>query len=165
MIVSLIAAVDREGGIGFQNQIPWDLPGDLARFKKITMGHHLILGRKTFQSIGGPLPGRQMIVLSRNPVFDAEGCQTASSLPEAIEQARSRGEGEVFVIGGGEIYQQALPLADRLYLTQVGASLEADAHFPDWQESDWEEICGQEFSPDERNPYPISFRILIRKKG
>lgn len=165
MILSIIAAVDQKGGIGLKNQIPWHLPGDLIRFKKITLGHHLILGRKTYQSIGNPLPGRTMIVLSSNPDFSLQGSLTASSLLEALELARSREEKEVFVIGGGEIYRQALPLADRMYLTRVHASQQADTWFPDWNQEDWEMICSQEVPADKDNPYRSTFQYLVRKKS
>jgi dihydrofolate reductase len=165
MILSIIAAMDEGGGIGKDNQIPWHLPDDLARFKKITMGHHLILGRKTYQSIGGPLPGRKMIVLSQNPDFNPEDGLIAPSISSALELARSRGEVEAFVIGGGEIYRQVLPETDRMYLTRVKTVLETDTQFPDWSEEDWVQICSQNFSADDRNPYQSSFHYLIRKAG
>ncbi len=165
MIVSIIAALDEEGGIGYQNRIPWHLPGDLARFKKLTMGHHLILGRKTFQSIGRTLPGRQMIVLSRKPEYRPGGCLTALSLGDALELARARGENEAFVIGGGEVYRQALPQADRFYLTRVQASFNADTVFPEWNEEGWQEICAQEFPADALNPFRHTFYFLVRSQS
>jgi dihydrofolate reductase len=163
MIISLLAALDENAGIGFQNEIPWHLPSDLARFKKLTMGHHLILGRRTYQSIGKPLPGRQMIVLSRNPDYRPAGCLRASSLPAALDLARSRDEKEVFVVGGREIFREALPLADRFYLTFVHTASEADTYFPDWNSAEWETICSQELPADGRNPFRTTFSCLIRK--
>ena len=132
MILSVIAALDDQGGIGIENQLPWHLPGDLSRFKKLTMGHQLILGRKTYQAIGKPLPGREMIVLSRNPEFKLEDSQVVSSWEAALQTARETGEKEVFVIGGGEIFELALPLAERMYLTRVHTISQADAYFPEF---------------------------------
>ncbi|NQS91929.1 MAG: dihydrofolate reductase [Chloroflexi bacterium] len=163
MILSIIVAVDENQGIGSQNQIPWDLPLDLARFKRLTMGHHLIVGRKTYQSIGSPLPGRQMIVLTRNPDFEAEGCLTASSLYDAIQLAEEAREKEVFIIGGAELYQEALPMADHLYLTRVYASLEADTFFPEFDEEDWIQVYEQKHPVDEENAIPHTFFHYRRK--
>jgi len=163
MILSIIAALDAQGGIGFQNQIPWHLPRDLVRFKNITMGHHLILGRKTYQSIGKPLPGRQMIVLTRNPEYRLEGSRLASSFEEALVMARKEGECEAFVIGGAEIYRLALPLADRMYLTHVSTVSQADVYFPAYSSDDWIEICKQGFPLDPDNPFPTTFQFFVRK--
>jgi dihydrofolate reductase len=163
MIVSIIAALDEGGGIGFENQIPWHLPGDLSRFKKLTMGHHLILGRKTYQSIGKPLPGRKMIVLSRNPEYELADGQVASSLQDALEMAGDAGESEAFVIGGGELYQVALPLAERMYLTHVHTTIQADVFFPAFDSDNWLKICEQVFPGDQANPIAYTFTYLIRK--
>jgi dihydrofolate reductase len=163
MILSIIAALDEQGGIGFQNQMPWHLPADLRRFKELTMGHHLILGRKTYQSIGSPLPGRKMIVLSRNPEYGLVGSQVVSSLEDALEAARDAGESEVFVIGGGEIYQMALPLADRMYITRVHTSSQTDVFFPAFDPDNWLKICQQTFPEDQDNPFRYTFSILVRK--
>ncbi len=163
MILSIIAALDEQGGIGFQNRIPWHLPGDLARFKMITMGHHLLLGRKTYQSIGKPLPGRKMVVLSRDPEYRLEGSLVASSLQEGLQMARDAGENEVFLIGGGEIYKMALPIVDRMYLTVVHTTSQADVFFPDYEPNDWLKICQQEYSADQDNPLGYTFQYLIRK--
>ena len=162
MILSIIVAVDENHGIGLRNQIPWHLPGDLDRFKKLTMGHHLIAGRKTYQSIGSALPGRQMIVLTRDSDFIAEGCLVANSLEEALNLAKDDGEQEAFIIGGAEIYRQALVLADRLYITRVQGAFEADTHFPDFSEDDWVLVCEQEFPADEKNSYPHVFFHYLR---
>jgi len=163
MILSIIVAMEKNSGIGFENQIPWHLPADLARFKKLTMGHHLVVGRKTYESIGSILPGRQMIVLSRNPDFEASGCLRAVSLNEAISLAEEAGEDELFIIGGAEIYQEALPLTDHLYLTVVQAKTEADTFFPELEESDWSQICSQDIPADDKNSLPTTFKHLIRK--
>lgn len=163
MILSIIAALDEEGGIGVENRMPWHLPGDLSRFKKLTMGHHLILGRKTYQSIGNPLPGRKMIVLSRDTNFTLEGSQVASSLQDGLQLARDDGENEVFVIGGAEIYQLALPIADKMYLTLVYTKSKADVFFPTYDPDVWLTVCQEEFSADQANPYGHKFKCLIRK--
>ena len=163
MIISIIAAMDEKWGIGIDNKMPWHLPADLKRFKKITMGHHLIMGRKTYQSIGNPLPGRTMIILSRNPDYQAEGCLLSSSLAEALERARDAGEKEIFVVGGGEVYREALPLVDRLYLSYVHTSQPADTHFPRFEESDWSLICEQVFPVDDDNPLAHTFKQFVRK--
>ena len=165
MIISLIAAMDQNRGIGFQGSMPWHVPRDLKRFKDITLGHHLILGRKTYQSLGGPLPGRQMIVLSRDPAFKAEGCLVCPDLDQALQLADGMGEDEVFVIGGGEVYWEALPLADRLYLTQVHTAGKADTYFPPLEERKWRLICQEEFPADGTNPYGHTFQYLVRKAG
>jgi dihydrofolate reductase len=163
MILSIIAALDEEGGIGFNNQIPWHLPGDLGRFKKLTMGHHLILGLKTYQSIGKPLPGRMMIVLSRNPEYKLTGGLVADSLQDALRIAQDAGESEAFVIGGAEIYQLALPIADRMYLSHVHTTSQADVFFPEYDHENWLRICEQEFPADQANPIGYTFMHLIRK--
>ncbi len=164
MIISIIAAVDENWGIGLDNQIPWHLPADLARFKELTMGHHLVAGRKTFQSIGSALPGRQMIVLTRNQELEAPDCHTAASLDAALNLAENAGENEVFIIGGAEVYQEALPLAEKLYLTRVHADAEADTFFPEFEESDWSLICSQDFPADMKNPLATTFKHLVKKK-
>lgn len=163
MIISIIAAMDERQGIGIDNKMPWHLPADLKRFKKITMGHHLIMGRKTYQSIGNPLPGRTMIILSRNPDFTAEGCLVSRSLTEALERARDAGEKEIFIVGGGEVYREALSSVDRLYLSFVHTSQPADTHFPQFEESDWSLICEGEFPVDESNPLAHTFKQYVRK--
>jgi dihydrofolate reductase len=162
MIVSLIVAMDRKRGIGKDNQLPWRLPADLKRFRELTMGHHLIVGRKTFESIGKPLPGRTSIIITRNPDYTAEGCVVTHSLDDALELARSHGETEAFVIGGAEIYAQALAQADRLYLTLVDAEVEADAFFPEFDQTDWIEHESQQQAKDEKNQFDFKFLKLIR---
>lgn len=140
MIVSLIVAMDQSRGVGYQGKLSWHLSSDLRRFKSLTMGHHLIMGRKTYESIGKPLPGRVMIVVTKNPSFQAEGCSIVRSIDDGLQFARERGEDEVFIIGGGEIFRQALPIADRIYLTLVHATTEADVFFPSVNSVEWKEI-------------------------
>jgi len=129
LLISLIVAISRNRVIGASGQIPWRLPGDLQRFKQLTMGQSLLMGRKTYQSIGRPLPGRQMIVLSRDPKFQAEGCETAPDLQSGL-LAAGQGE-ELFICGGAEIYRQALPLVERIYLSELEREISGDTYFPD----------------------------------
>lgn len=162
MIISLIFAMDENGGIGLSGGLPWYLPADLKRFKSITMGHHLIMGRKTYESIGRPLPGRTMIILTHNQDYQPEGCLVAHSLEMALEIARSDDEDEVFIIGGGEIFAQSIGIADKIYLTLVHTTLPADVFFPKLTPADWEEIDSEQHSVDEKNSYPYSFKELTR---
>lgn len=162
MIVSILAAVDEGGGIGVGGRLPWHLPADLKRFKALTMGHHLIMGRKTFASIGRPLVGRTIIVLSRNPEFRPQGCLVARSLEQALSTAQARGEQEVFVVGGSEVFRRALPLAARLYLTRVHARAPADARFPEVDWSEWVEVESRFHPADERNEFAFTLRRFER---
>ena len=168
MIISLIVAMDERGGIGLQQRLPWRLSADLKRFKSLTMGHHLIMGRKTYQSIGRLLPGRTTIIITRNPNYTAPGCPgenclIAQSLQQALALASERDEDEVFIIGGGQIFKQSLPLADRIYLTQVHAQLDADTFFPPLDQNQWDEIESSYHPASELNQYPTTFKILSRK--
>ena len=162
MIISIIVAMDRKRGIGIDNKLPWRLPADLKRFRELTMGHHIIVGRKTFESIGRPLPGRQTIIVTRDRNYHGEGCLVVHSVEEAISLARSHGESEVFVCGGSEIYERSLPMAERIYLTLVDSDVVADTFFPDWNEHEWAEQESSYFAADEQNQYPVVFRILKR---
>nr|AIA11214.1 Dihydrofolate reductase [uncultured bacterium] len=157
--------MDRRRGIGRDNGLPWRLPADLKRFRELTMGHHIVVGRKTFESIGRPLPGREMIVVTRDRAYRAEGCAIVHSFEEALALARGRGEGEVFVCGGAEIYALALPLADRMYLTMVEAEVEADTFFPEWEERAWAERNVVRHESDERHSHPFTFKLLVREGG
>ncbi len=156
--------MDRERGIGIDNKLPWRLPADLKRFRELTMGHHIIVGRKTFESIGKPLPGRQTIIVTRDKYYRWEGCLVVHSVEEAISLAQSRAESEVFVCGGSEIYARALPLAERIYLTLVDSDVAADTFFPEWDEDEWVELERAYFPADETNQYPSIFKILKRLK-
>jgi dihydrofolate reductase len=162
--VSLIAAMDRTRGIGIDNRLPWRLSADLRRFRELTMGHHIIVGRKTFESIGRALPGRRTIIVTRNENYQRpeENLSIVHSVEEAIDLARERGETEVFVCGGAEIYARTLGLADRLYLTFVETEADADVFFPEWDESEWEVRESVYQSADEKNQFPFLFKLLCR---
>ena len=162
MIISIIVAMDETRGIGVEGRLPWHLPADLKRFKSLTMGHHLIMGRKTFASIGRPLPGRTTIIVTRDQSFQPEGCLVAHSLETALEFARLDLEDDVFVIGGAEIFVQAIELADRIYLTQVHSSLPADVYFPEFAAADWQETDSEYHPADEKNRYPFTYKTLAR---
>jgi dihydrofolate reductase len=163
VIISLIVAMDEKRGIGKAGKLPWRLSSDLKRFRELTMGHHIIVGRKTFESIGNALPGRQMIVVTRDKSLKPDGCFVARSVDAALALAQERGETEVFVCGGAEIYSQTLDLADRLYLTQVHAEVDADTFFPEWTQDDWTETQSAFQPADEKNQYPFTFKLLERK--
>jgi dihydrofolate reductase len=158
-IISIIAALDRNRAIGKQGGMPWYLPADLARFKSLTMGHPILMGRKTHASIGKALPGRRNIVITRDAGYAAPGCEIAGSLEDALRLA---GEEEAFVIGGGEIYGQALPLARKLYLTRIDAAFDADTFFPEFDESAWRIVSREAHAPDEKNSHPFEFVVLER---
>ncbi len=160
--LSLIVAMTPEQVIGANNALPWHLPADLAYFKATTLGCPVIMGRKTHESIGRPLPGRQNIVVSRNRRLSAPGCVVAGSLEEALDMAESARE--LFVIGGAALYETALPHADRLYLTEVCAAIPGDTHFPPITPSEWREVSRKEHPRDARNAHDLSFRILERKR-
>jgi dihydrofolate reductase len=164
MKLILIAAVANNNVIGNNNQLLWNLPADLKHFKKITMGHTLIMGRKTYESIGKPLPGRKNIIITRNKDFSAEGCEVFSNLKDAI--CRVKKESDVFVIGGGEIYRQTINLnpTRRLYITRVFANFEGDSYFPEINPDKWELIEREEFNADEKNPFPFAFLIYKKKR-
>jgi len=162
VIISLIVAMDEQGGIGKEGQIPWHLSADLKRFKTLTMGHHMIMGRKTCESIGRALPGRTSIVLTRTADSQFPGCLVAGSLAEALALAESRGEGEVFIIGGGEIYAQSLPMADRIYLTRVHVIAGCDVFFPEIDENNWKDFEPMEKGVDEKSAHSFTFRVLER---
>jgi dihydrofolate reductase len=159
----VIAAVARNGTIGVDNRLPWRLPADLRHFKSLTMGHHLVMGRKTFESAGA-LPGRVTIVVTRRGLpAPPVGVLVAESLDRALELARAAGEEEVFVGGGAEIYREALDRADRLYLTRIDADFSGDTTFPELDPAQWREVETRSFPPDEKNPHPFSFIILDRR--
>jgi dihydrofolate reductase len=157
--VSIIVAAAENGTIGRDNRLPWHLPADLRRFKALTMGHHLLMGRKTWDSVGKPLPGRPIVVISRRPQKLPEGVRLAGSIDEAIAVARSAGEEEAFLSGGGEIYRLALAagLVDRIYLTRVHHAFDGDAFFPDLDPAAWRLAAREDCPADERNPYAFSY--------
>ena len=132
MHISLIAAVADNGVIGVGNSLPWRIPADTKHFKDLTTGHVVLMGRKTFESIGKPLPNRTNIVVTSSPTFEVDGCTVCHTIPEAIEKAREMREQELFVVGGGKIYAETIGMADRLYITQVHKNYDGDAKFPDY---------------------------------
>jgi dihydrofolate reductase len=158
----LIAAIADNGVIGAGNALPWHLPTDLKRFRELTRGHHVIMGRKTCESLGRPLPERINLVVSANTRYHAAGFVVVTSLAAALDAARR--EQEVFVIGSASVYAQALPRADRFYLTLVHADVVGDARFPDFNCSDWRELERSEHVADTRHAHAYSFITLERKK-
>jgi len=163
VIVSLLVAMDERRGIGRQGHLPWRLSSDLKRFRQLTMGHHIVVGRKTFESIGKPLAGRQMIIVTRDPDYHVADCFTVHSIAEALELARLRGETELFICGGAEIYAATLDRAERIYLTQVHADCDADTFFPEFNLDDWIETTRESHTADEKNEHPFTFSLLVRR--
>lgn len=163
MSYSLIAAIGREREIGVNNKIPWRLPEDLKRFKELTTGHTVIMGRETYESIGKPLPNRRNIVISRKLDFNPQGLEVAKSIEEALSLAQ--GNGEVFIIGGAEIYNQTLPLANKMYLTTVDVSVPtADSYFPSYNVGDWKVALTLPCPPSETNPLNSVYTVYERRK-
>jgi len=157
-LLSAIVATDERGGIGKDGRLPWHLPNDLKRFKALTMGKPLVMGRRTFDSIGRALPGRQNIVVSRRPDLVIDGCSVAPSFAAAL--AAAAGATEVCVIGGAEIYRLALPMTGLVHLTKVHATVDADTFFPALDAADWEQIAREDHPADERHAYGYSFLTL-----
>ena len=158
--ISLILAMSNNGVIGRNNQLPWRLPADLAHFKTLTMGKPMVMGRKTWESLPGLLPGRRHIVVTRDESYQAEGCTLVHSLDEALNA--TAGAAEVMIVGGGTLYKEMLPRANRLYLTLVDTEVEGDAHFPEIEWPVWREVSRQRHEPDERNPHAYTFVELER---
>ena len=159
---SLVVAVAANRVIGRDNALPWRLPADLAHFKKVTMGHPIVMGRRTYESIGKPLPGRKNIVVTRNRAFQAPGCTVVQSLEDAWKAAGDAEE--VCVIGGTSLFEEALPIADVIHLTQVEASVEGDTYFPDFDRSQWREKEIARQPADARHAYPIRILELERER-
>jgi dihydrofolate reductase len=169
MRISIIAAIATNGVIGRDGKLPWHLSDDLKRFKRLTMGHTIIMGRKTWESIGRPLPGRKSVVVTRHADYAVpEGVHTARNLDEALGIAQSAGDDEAFIVGGSELYRWALPRADRFYFTEVAADVEGDAYFPlnfdsfDWDE--WEHLETEAHEADANNEYAFVF-VTLEKRG
>jgi dihydrofolate reductase len=163
MTISIIVAVAENQVIGYNNQLLWRLKEDLQRFKGLTMGHHIIMGRKTYESVGRPLPGRTNVIITRNKDFKADGCLMVGSLDEAIKVANS--DSEVFIIGGGEIYNQSLPIADKIYLTRVHASFPGDTFFPELDLTEWVTESIAKGKPVNDNELGYTFIDLVRVKN
>lgn len=161
MTITLIAAIAKDNALGKDNDLIWHLPEDLKRFKKTTSGHHIIMGRKTFESIGKPLPNRTTVIITRNDNYKAEGCLVVHSLDAAL--AISETEKEVFIIGGAQIYKEAIEIADKLDITEVHESFEADVYFPNINIAVWNEVKREDFKPDAKNKHPFSFVSYKRK--
>ena len=161
MRISLIVALARNRVIGRDNQLPWRLSADLQHFKRLTMGKPIVMGRKTCESIGKPLPGRTNIVVTRNSSFSAEGCRVVHSIDEALVAAG--GADEVMIMGGENLYSQLLPRADRLYLTEVQAEVSGDAWFPEFDATQWQELERESHRADENNEFDYDFVVLARR--
>ena len=157
-IISIIAAIGRNNVIGLRNTLPWNLPADMEHFKQLTKGKPIIMGQKTFESIGKPLIGRTNIILTLDKNFTPSGCQIAYSIKEALEIVRN--SKEVMICGGESIYRQFLPLADRIYLTLIEGDFEGDAFFPEFDRSSWKEVERVENKLDRENPYKYTFLTL-----
>jgi len=159
--ISLIVAMAKNRVIGANNTLPWHLPADLKHFKSLTMGHHIVMGRKTYESIGKPLPGRTSVVITRNANYSVPGVIAVNSLEAAISECGD--DAEIFVIGGAELFRQAISLADRIYLTEIDAIFSGNAHFTDLDSRLWQETERVTHAPDEKNLYPYQFVIYDRK--
>ncbi len=161
MKISLIVALSSNRAIGLDGKMPWHLSADLKRFKQITMGHPILMGRKTFESIGRPLPGRTNIIVSRNPAYSAEGCIVVESVEAAISQGCQLAD-EVFVIGGSTLYKATLPIAGSLYITEINQAFDGDTFFPDFDTGDWTEVEREDVTDDTRVSFSYSFLKLQR---
>lgn len=161
-MISLIVAMDKNRVIGVENKLPWHLPADLKRFKDLTLGHHIVMGRKTFESIGKPLPGRTNVVITRQSDYRPQGCTVVHSLEAAM--MTSQGDSEVFIIGGGELFKQALSFADKVYVTLIDTAVpRGDAYFPDLEKSNWQLLEKTECEPDGKNKFKYSYLTYLKK--
>ena len=160
MKIAIIVATDEQGLIGKDNDLPWRLSADLQHFKRVTMAKPIIMGRRTHESIGRPLPGRQNIVISSRQGYQAQGCDVVQSLDAALDLCPN--EEEVMIMGGASLYQQTLPIADKLYLTLVHTRLEGDTWFPEWSTEEWDLISREPHEADDKNDYDYSFMLYQR---
>lgn len=162
--ISLIWAMARNRAIGIDNRLPWHLPADLKRFRNLTTGHHIVMGRKTFESFPKPLPNRTHVIITSDREYRAPaGCLVAHSIDAALALAQS--DSEIFVIGGASLYAQTLPRAHRLYMTLIDTVVEGDAFFPAFDMGEWKETAHEVFARDDQNPYSFSFVTLERSAG
>jgi len=161
-IISAIVAMSENHVIGDQNHLPWHLPADLKHFKALTSGHPILMGRKTYESIGRPLPNRTNIVITRDPAFKIPGCIVVSSIDEAMQHAELKNSKEIFIIGGANVYQQCLPYVSRIYLTIVHEEFEGDAFFPELDMKEWKETGSVKHEADSENEYAYTFKTLER---
>lgn len=162
MKVSLIAAMSKNRVIGKDNDLPWHLPKDLKHFKNTTHGHHVIMGRLTYESQGRLLPGRTNIILTRQPDFEVEGAIMASSIEEALDICRKKGEEEAFIIGGQKVFEQSLDIADRIYLTVIDHTFFGDAFFPELEDR-WKEVSSEHHEADEKNKWNFDIKVLEKR--
>jgi dihydrofolate reductase len=163
MKITIIAALSTNNVIGRDSQVPWRQSADMKRYKALTMGHHLITGRKTYESVGKPLPGRITVVVTRSADFRADGVIVVHSVEEALRVAEQAGDSEAFINGGAEIYRQALHLADRMQLTRIHAEVAGDTWFPEFDDvTEWRLIDSEHFEADEKNEYPYTFLVYER---
>ncbi|MEK5134415.1 type 3 dihydrofolate reductase [Bacillus sp. FSL W8-0645] len=160
-MISMIVATGKDRVIGQDNQMPWHLPADLAYFKKVTGGHTIVMGRKTFESIGRALPNRRNIVLTTSSSFEAEGCEVVHSIADILAIGES--ETELFIIGGSKLYEEMMPYADRLYITHIHHAFEGDRYFPDYNENEWTVVSREKGHRDEKNPYNYEFAVYDKK--
>jgi dihydrofolate reductase len=163
MKLMIIVAVADNGIIGRDKTLPWHLPADLRHFKQITMGKPLLMGRKTHESIGRPLPGRLNIVLTRQPDYLAEGCRVVHSVDEAVNLVEGEGGDEIMIIGGARLYQEVLPRADVVYLTRVHGEVAGDTRFPEIKMDDWRQTASEKRKADAENAYDCTFVTLVRR--
>ncbi|WP_429186440.1 type 3 dihydrofolate reductase [Aeromonas veronii] len=163
MKISMIAAMAHDRVIGKDNQMPWHLPADLAHFKRVTLGKPVLMGRKTFESIGRPLPGRRNLVISRNPDYQVEGIEVVGSVEAALALLAGSSVEELMVIGGGHLYAEMLPSADCLYLTRIDLAVEGDTRFPAFDDGQWQRVDCESHPADEKNPHPYSFETWQRR--
>jgi dihydrofolate reductase len=162
MIISTIVATAHNNVIGANNNIPWYLPADLQYFKKITLNHHIIMGRNCYESIGKPLPKRTNIIVTRDAFFISSNCLIARSIDEALSMAHKNNEKEVFIIGGGQIYDQTQELWDKIYLTEVDLDVKGDVYFPTVNLNEWQLLSEENHGKDEKNEYNYSFKVYKR---
>ncbi|WP_078555661.1 dihydrofolate reductase [Bacillus alkalicellulosilyticus] len=162
-MISFIVAMDKNNVIGKDNDLPWRLPADLAYFKKVTTGHAIVMGRKTFDSIGKPLPNRENIVITRNSEFTMEGCTVLHSIEEFLSLAKQREQEELFVIGGAAIFKELMDNVDKLYITFIDEEVEGDTYFPEIDQEKWELVSEEKGIKDEKNVYDYYFRVYDRK--
>lgn len=161
-LISAIVAMAENRVIGKNNQLLWHLPADFKHFKATTTGHPILMGRKTYESIGKPLPNRTNIIITRKKEWTAPGCIIVASINDAIKEAANIDQQEIFIIGGAEIFQQALSLIQRIYLTIVHYVFDGDTYFPELDKKEWKEVIHETHSADQQNPYSYSFLVLER---
>jgi dihydrofolate reductase len=159
MSISFILAMDRNRGIGMNNNLPWHLPADMANVKKLTLGHTLIMGRKTFESLRRPLPGRTNVILTQNPTYQAPGCIIIHTVEEALTRFKAE---ELFIFGGAEVYKLFMPYVDKMYVTYIDEAFQADTFFPEIDMQDWMLIMNEQGIVDEKNPYTYYFQQYVR---